>query len=370
MLGKFISRMKSARSIRKTIYLHAGISKTGTTAIQKYFHANTNLLYTRGIHYLGSGRAERGESHHLLARMYKRGERSGRVVAEIRDEIAQSDCQVFVISSEMFEYLGPSQIRQFKRDFQPHEVVLVLYLRYQDQALSSMYNELVKKHACAVSFSRHLEETPRKGLLQYAKMLTPWERVLGRRSIRVRIFDRERLVGGNVVSDMLSVVGYKSMPSDIPASAANKSISAIAIRVLALINSHLTYHVDHSANYGEACRLALRLDDLVREKFSQLEHDSNSYFTSEQEYKDFLNYYQADNALLSRRYLAGQTMVPGSYQPASALSDGEMENILRALAQDLGIVTRGSPMRCSELAKLIAVFWSEKLKANCENAAH
>ncbi|MCK7597352.1 hypothetical protein M0G74_08715 [Microbulbifer sp. CAU 1566] len=366
MLDKLISKWTRNRSTGKTIYLHAGISKTGTTAIQKYFHVNAEHLRTQGIHYLSSGRAERGESHHLLARTYKRDDRADQLVAEIQEEIALSECQAFVISSEMFEYLGSRQIRQLKDDFHPHEVVLVLYLRYQDQALSSMYNELVKKHACSTTFSKHLEVTPRKALLQYSKMLKPWEQEFGVGNIRVRIFDRERLVGGNVVSDMLSVVGCESAPSDIPVSAANKSVSAVAIRVLALINQHLDYQVDHSANYGEACRLALRLDGLVRREFPLLEHDCNSYFDSDQEYKDFLAFYRADNAVLSQRYLSGKSMVPGSYRPAEVLSDEQLVSILRELVDELGIPTQGASMATIELVKLIAVFWSEKLRNACE----
>ncbi|QKX18093.1 hypothetical protein [Microbulbifer sp. YPW1] len=366
MLGKLISRLTSNRSTGKTVYLHAGISKTGTTAIQKYFHANTELLRAQGIHYLSAGRAERGESHHLLARMYKRDGCSSDVLAQIRDEISDSDCRTFVVSSEMFEYLGPSQIRQLHDDFSPHEVVLVLYLRYQDQALSSMYNELVKKHACATTFPKHLEVTPRKDLLRYSKLLRPWEKELGRESIRVRIFDRERLAGGNVVSDMLSVVGCNSAPSIVPESITNKSVSAIAIRVLALINSHLTYKVDHSANYGEACRLALRLDELVRREFPLLDHDCNSYFTSDKEYRNFLAFYRADNAVLSRRYLSGQTMAQGTYRPTAELSGEHVRKILERLAQDLGVTDRGSPMSGSELAKSIAIFWSDRLRSACE----
>lgn len=368
MLSRILRKIKSVENspAGKNIYIHIGISKTGTTAIQKFFHKNNDLLNSKGFHYIHSGRAAGGACHHHLARLYKSGAGRSQDILAIRDEMARSDSHSFIISSEMFEYLGRSQIRQLKRDFAGYTIILVVYLRYQDQALSSMYNELVKKHACATSFSEHVRETPRKGLLLYGKMLGLWEKELGRNNIRVRVFDRERLLGGNVVEDVCATVGMDIRDIKLPESAANTSISAAAICLLREINARMDFSIDHGAYYGLACRLAFILDELIREEFPELDQYVNSYFSSRAEYDELMAYYHRDNVRISRRYLAGEGFSVREFSPAEELADDSKREVLIALAKKLGIPEGYDGKDAAALARLVARFWSAELRKLCK----
>ncbi len=286
-------------------------------------------------------------------------------VSAIRNEIGNSDCHSFIISSEMFEYLTRSQIKQLKRDFEGFELILVVYLRYQDQALSSMYNELVKKHACTVSFSEHLRDTPRKGLLLYGDMLKSWERELGKKNIRVRIFDREKLTGGNVIKDMLTAIGINDLNVDTPGFAANQSVSSAAISVLRDINAQMDYSVDHAAHYGLACRLALILDKLVRSKFPELDHDTNNYFSTKNDYEELMEYYRRDNVRISRRYFFGGNFSLRNFSPAGEITEKSKRDILMALVERLEISAERVDKSATELTKLVAEYWSEELRRLC-----
>ncbi|SDZ78804.1 hypothetical protein [Microbulbifer marinus] len=369
MLSRLIGKIKKAGdcSVNRNIYIHIGISKTGTTAIQKFFHKNSEMLASKGFHYVRGGRAEGGACHHHLARLYKSGNARREDVLALRDEMAQSDSHSFIISSEMFEYLGPSQIKQLKRDFEGYTLILVVYLRYQDQALSSMYNELVKKHACATSFSEHVRETPRKGLLLYGKMLKQWEKEFGRNNIRVRVYDRERLRGGNVIEDMCVTIGMDVRDINIPDSSANPSISAAAIHLLRDINSHMDYSIDHAEHYGLACKLAFTLDKLIRNEFPCFDHNASSYFPSCGEYDELMEYYRRDNLRISRRYLSGEGFSEREFSSAKELTDGSKRDVLIALAEKLGIPRDCDKMEVAALTRLIAEFWSGELRRLCKS---
>lgn len=53
--------------MKKTLYIHAGTHKTGTTAIQKFLSANRDLLAKNGYLYPGTD-----QGHHDVARELKK----------------------------------------------------------------------------------------------------------------------------------------------------------------------------------------------------------------------------------------------------------------------------------------------------------
>lgn len=366
----FQRRSLKKKKTTKTVYLHIGISKTGSTAIQKYLHKNSDSLKAVGVHYVASGRKGDGESHHQLARLYKNDIDATTEIASVISEIDRSDCQSFILSSELFEYLKLNQIRRLSRDLGSYRIVVVVYLRRQDEALFSMYKELVKKHACATSFSGYFDETQRKGLLLFSKMLSRWERVLGRENVRARVFSRKCLVGGSVIPDILDLVEIKGSAPPYPSKPANPAISAVAVEILRDINANMHYVVDHASNYGLACKLANRLDALVREKFPYLDHDNSCLFSSASEREKVFGYYLRDNKRLSKRYFGGGGILLGSDDSTTGfgLPTDVRREILMGLAEDLKISKIAGSESSEELMILIAGFWSEKLRSICEGS--
>src|SRR5687768_11764911 len=85
----------------KTIFLHIGSTKTGTTALQSFFSLNEARLKTAGIGYPRTGRS--GVAHHKLAEVIL-GRKTARrpVYRELREEIEAAPEQTFVLSSEVF----------------------------------------------------------------------------------------------------------------------------------------------------------------------------------------------------------------------------------------------------------------------------
>ena len=66
--------------MKKTLYIHIGTGKTGTTAIQSFFDLNKIGLMKQGFKYIDSGRV--GINHHLLCRNCLRSEEKHEKVSD------------------------------------------------------------------------------------------------------------------------------------------------------------------------------------------------------------------------------------------------------------------------------------------------
>lgn len=69
----------------KTIYLHIGIGKTGTSAIQQGLYNNRKKLYEAGFYFPVTGLAENNVGHHRLADF--QADEPSRAVLQLYDEL-------------------------------------------------------------------------------------------------------------------------------------------------------------------------------------------------------------------------------------------------------------------------------------------
>ena len=125
----------------KTVVIHVGTHKTGTTALQLFFSRNSDRLREHDIHYVSSGRGGwQMEAHHALAVALRAGK--SRVPAKVVKEVESSTCSKILLSSEMFmEFDAP---RTLQRLFSDCRVQIVMYVRRQDLRALSEYNYAVK----------------------------------------------------------------------------------------------------------------------------------------------------------------------------------------------------------------------------------
>jgi len=148
----------------KTVYLHIGNFKTGTSAIQKYCSDHRDELMSAGVNYLRSGRPSSNRTNHglLPLSLYRKYDAfvpewfSGRVsydrLAEtVEAEIASSTASVILLSSEEF-YRLPSyrnEVRQHAKEelkqlFSGCAVKVIIYVREPLDFLKSWYNQVNK----------------------------------------------------------------------------------------------------------------------------------------------------------------------------------------------------------------------------------
>lgn len=87
---------------------------------------------------------------------------------------------------------------------------VIVYLRRQDEFLSSNWNQIIKKRVgnfYASPFEEYVEGINKKVRLEYYEKLERVAKVVGKEQITVRVFAPGKLEGGTIYADFLAAVG-------------------------------------------------------------------------------------------------------------------------------------------------------------------
>ncbi len=250
------------------LWIHIGMPKTGTTALQGFLHANAPLLAKHGIHYMTTGR-DRGTgtarliSHNSIAMDMIRGWRdapAGQSEA-FRAELAAHDADHCLLSSEMF----------FGRDLAPlNDHVLpgldaplrvLVYLRRFDDFIEADYKQRAKngkKTGRVADFVAQrldrIESDP-----HYMNFAAEFERIraaLPGAEIVPRLYLRDELAGRNVITDCLSVLGVPPDEITLPDTAANRTLSRLASEALGMFGAKAGFDAKRRRRLGRALQSA------------------------------------------------------------------------------------------------------------------
>ena len=242
---------------RKTIYLHIGIPKTGTTTIQKYLVENRGILNGEGFLVPWQSRKENINHIYLVnyaadeSGMYRfrfvcntrnvRQIRSFRkkFKRDLRNEIMGYEGSNVILSNEhCYKYLTSTEELIRLRDLFEglyDELKIIVYIREQSEHLCSQYSTAVKNSMTKVIMG--IEDFAKRTFYNYNEMLRPWEEVFGIDNIVLRVFDREKLTGGDIISDFCHITGMKEHKSQ--ELNMNVSLNVKQCEFLRIINSNL-----------------------------------------------------------------------------------------------------------------------------------
>ena len=197
-----------------------GTYKTATTFLQEvlwhtFADPEGELFYPRTGTY--------GKAHHYLATDEFPGWTNGVSRAEfgktwdsLMDEVRTSRAGSILLSSEMFCSLTPERINYVRDRLGDYPVQAVLYLRRQDQYISSLAAQLIK--GCngppenytvlenAVAYIRSSSQ------FDYGNMCARWAAVIGRDNLIVRPYERHQLHRGDILRDFF----YHLLGMDVP----------------------------------------------------------------------------------------------------------------------------------------------------------
>lgn len=204
------------------LFLHIGSHKTGTTSLQQALatrlskggsfrfldlrQPGTKLVRTSG----------KGPTFRATINL----EKCDRVFKEALSDRSDPSTD-WVCSDEDFFWLSsPDDVLGFadvlRRYFS--EVHVICYVRRQDQLALAHRKQVVEGHAAARFYRYRLSPMPifRPFYMEYfdylRKLGQVWAPAVGRDRIRVRVFDRSRMVGGDILEDFAEVTGVRFQP--------------------------------------------------------------------------------------------------------------------------------------------------------------
>ena len=182
----------------RTIYLHIGRGKTGTSYIQGFLSRNRRILGKQGLLYPRT--SEKGGGHQELAKSFvdpasypiELPRNPATCRRRTLGEIRRSKASAIVISSENFAIGNVEKIaeyfNQLAGEFVPK---ILLFVRSQDELAESEYTQMVKLKGVGCSFETYAE-TMLEGC-DYWQLAQQWESHFGRANVNCKIYDANSL---------------------------------------------------------------------------------------------------------------------------------------------------------------------------------
>lgn len=274
-----------------TIYIHIGIGKTGTTAIQDAFFQGEHWLAEKKWIYPKIGLI--GNGHHALAPLETRNFSSDTKAAyeNIRELQRSKPDWSILLSSESYSYIETDFVSSMAEVLHGVEVKIIFYVRQQAALIESVFLQWQKAGhdygGCVKNFyEKHKDQ------FDFMRLIKPWADHFGAQSILARVYDR-RVIGDDVLKDFLLLLGLICESDKIATCRANPSLLAEFSEIVAMYDSL-------SPNKEQREAFVKTLMDLSS-RFRSLAHGSIVDESLRQEIED---YYSSTNRVFAETYLA------------------------------------------------------------------
>jgi len=321
-----------------TLTLHIGAPKTGSTYVQRLLYDNRQLLLReQGILYPEV--SLRGFGHHDLAFLVGGGYPDWAIPqprpladlqAELQHAVSVHDGSIILSSENFYLFPDPPRLKQLldgSGASAGRDVRILVYIRRQDDAHESWYNQTVKaqgeNHTLDQCIGRHFE------LWDYHARLGHWAAAFGRAALRVRPYDAAWYSGGNLRSDFLLQAGIADQGLSKPPPEVNWSLNRDLLAFQRMLNFLPLKPVRKRCFHRQ-------LMELSRQCAGQGVFDE-SPLLGDAERRAVLVRYAASNAALEAEYLGGRRAfsepAPGSARTVAGtgLTPGKWLRILRWL---------------------------------------
>ena len=186
----------------RSLIVHMGLPKTGSTSIQMAIRRLTRALRKRGIHTPTAGRSRIGDHNNLA--YAATGARTFRPALggwpELRREVRRCTAPRILLSAETFanRWHRGSLARLIElRDAERLAVTVHAYVRPQWQQIEARYSQVTKTGSQFDDFAAYAARTLDDGRLDYNVLLSPWRDAFGD-GLRVHPLEPSRLPHGLV----------------------------------------------------------------------------------------------------------------------------------------------------------------------------
>src|SRR5215204_2412769 len=213
----------------KKLIVHIGANKTGSSAVQRFLSLNNLALRAEGIVVPDDDFriADKIQGHHVFGfkELLESPSEGRKQLEDAIDavDLAYPRATAILLSAENLA-ANPAAPSLFEDLVEKYDTRVVIYIRRQDEFLLSSWQQWHSK--IWVDFWAWVISVV--GMLgDWRAYLENWETVIPRDKITVRIFERSKLEGGDVIADFYNILGISKPLSSLayPKGAVNPSFS-------------------------------------------------------------------------------------------------------------------------------------------------
>ena len=208
--------------MKKTIYIHIGMPKTGTSSIQVFLAKNiagleeNDVSYPEleNLHAAKKGRVTSGNMGYISRSLlpafhadYPKGSNYKKALKELAETIRISGNSKIILSSEFLSVVPEKGLNDLFNALSKYEIRIIVYLRAQEKFIQSIYAQRVKRHKETESAEAFVEKRlTQNSVLNYYDMLARFSNIFGKSNIIVRIYEKEQLTNNNLLEDFLDAI--------------------------------------------------------------------------------------------------------------------------------------------------------------------
>jgi len=328
------------------------VHKTGTSYLQGALRENKSSLFESGIYISNILTPQHG----VMARyvlpddeipFYRRrlGETAPQKIQEWKRSVEEEveslagnrslSAHTLILSDEqMSVFHKKSHIERVCDLLSSHfnDVEVVVYIRPQHERLVSGYVENVKtgrETPLEISKFNSLSDVP--GFLRYDRVIDRWSQVFGKESMNVRLYQRKKLIGGDIVRDFLEQYGV-DVSGFVKPTTVNDGLSSSAISLMRMMNSR----IKRGEDMDEA---RIQLENGVKSVFS-----GNPVLANRSEMETFFSLFDEVNEGIRKEF----------FPDAPTLFDVDFKDYPEILSQD--------DLSLDEAVDMFSKLWIERFR--------
>jgi len=287
------------------VWIHIGMTKTGSTALQNFLEANRdnlddeNTIYpSTGIFHEHRNTANRTAGHHGLIDAIKNQDLV--LLERFHAEIANKGSKKLILSTENFFHCNAGIIHNLQSMIGNVPTKIVVYLRRQDWWLESYYAESISgsHNKDSLSFSDFVLQCKAK-LLNYFEILEAWAEAFGTDNIIVRPYN-ESGSKNDVVGDFCQIAKIDATEGARSVSTHEANISPLSKQGLILLRemNKLPFK-GRETGYQPFVRAFI-------DKFGRTSRHQKVHWFQDNERHKLLDEFKQYNSKISKKYLGGK----------------------------------------------------------------
>lgn len=202
-----------ARSPLPPLYLHIGRGKSGSSTIQSLAHDHLTFMQSMGF---ACPTTVHGMVNHArLASALHAPHDDPETIQKFRTDVRKNKKRKLFISGEALFSLSRESMQRLRRHDGAREIRILCYVRDYPSWLQSIYAQRTKKGANVEDFDSYYRAA--RANVSALPRIERWAEAFGWDALHVRPLLPKSLVGGSLVTDVLSALGIEARLEGIEA---------------------------------------------------------------------------------------------------------------------------------------------------------